>query len=160
MGVFFYTFDSDVFLVGVSRQPNIPNKPHKNEYHWSRFTEDRPVLCLGIQPFGHTDFPRFSGTHQPGHFVSSRRNILILDKASWRKSKSFDWGRFEPIFLPPYSPDLNSVERLWLIMKAEWFSGFYAKSRDELIDHLSQVLRWFINRKDENAKTCAIPTEI
>jgi hypothetical protein len=40
------------------------------------------------------------------------RNVLILDNASWHKSKSLEWGRFEPIFLPPYSPDLNPIERL------------------------------------------------
>ena len=88
------------------------------------------------------------------------RNLLILDNASWHKSKSLDWGRFEPIFLPPYSPDLNPIERLWLIMKAEWFTGYYAKTKDDLIDRLSQALRWLIDRKDQNMKTCAIPTEI
>jgi transposase len=88
------------------------------------------------------------------------RNLLILDNASWHKSKSLDWGRFEPVFLPPYSPDLNPIERLWLIMKAEWFSGFYAKTKDQLIDRLSQALTWLIDRKDQNSKTCGIPTEL
>ncbi|MFH0958459.1 MAG: IS630 family transposase [Pseudomonadota bacterium] len=88
------------------------------------------------------------------------RNLLILDNASWHKSKSLKWGRFEPLFLPPYSPDLNPIERLWLIMKAEWFSGFYAKTPDQLIDRLTEALRWLITRKDQNIKTCAIPTEL
>lgn len=56
------------------------------------------------------------------------RNLLILDNASWHKSKSLDWEHFEPVLLPPYSPDLNPIERLWLIMKAEGGSGFYAKT--------------------------------
>ena len=46
-------------------------------------------------------------------------NILICDNASWHKSKSLDWERFEPVFLPPYSPDLNPIECLWFIMRAE-----------------------------------------
>jgi len=45
-------------------------------------------------------------------------------------------------------------------MKAEWFSGFYAKTKDQLIDRLTQALRRLIHRKDENTKTCAIPTEL
>ena len=89
-----------------------------------------------------------------------RRNVLILDNASWHKSTSLDWGHFEPIFLPPYSPDLNPIERLWLIMKAQWFSDFYAKTNEQLIDRLTLALRWLIERKSENSKTCAIPTEI
>ena len=88
------------------------------------------------------------------------RNLLILDNATWHKRKSLNWGRFEAVFLPPYSPDLNPIERLWLIMKAEWFSGFYAKTKDQLIDRLTLALRWLIDRKDENTKTCAIPTEL
>lgn len=92
--------------------------------------------------------------------LQRRRNIVVLDNASWHKSKSLDWGRFEPVFLPPYSPDLNPIERLWLIMKAQWFTGFYAKTKEQLIDRLTQALRWLIHRKAENSKTCAIPTEI
>lgn len=33
-----------------------------------------------------------------------RRNILICDNASWHKSKTLDWGRFVPLFLPTSSP--------------------------------------------------------
>lgn len=30
-------------------------------------------------------------------------NVLILDNASWRKVKSLDWGRFEPLHPPAYT---------------------------------------------------------
>jgi transposase len=49
---------------------------------------------------------------------SRKRNILILDNASWHKRKSLNWHLFEPLYLPPYSPDFNPIERIWLIMKA------------------------------------------
>ncbi len=88
------------------------------------------------------------------------RNLLILDNASWHKSKSLNWGRFEPLYLPPYSPDLNPIERLWLLMKGEWFSDFYAKSREELTDRLIQALNWIIDRRELNKKTCGIPTKL
>ena len=83
------------------------------------------------------------------------RNLLIMDNASWHKRKSTIWGDFEPIYLPPYSPDLNPIERLWLVLKAEWFSDFIAKSRDELCQRLDQALQWVIQRKDQNQITCA-----
>jgi len=88
------------------------------------------------------------------------RNLLIMDNASWHKNKSIDWGRFEPVYLPPYSPDLNPIERLWLVMKQEWFSDFTAKSRDELIERLIKALNWVTDRSEDNKKTCTIPTKL
>jgi transposase len=85
------------------------------------------------------------------------RNLIILDNANWHKGKKTNWGRFEPIYLPPYSPDLNPIERLWLLIKAEWFSDFYAKNTDDLIDRICRALNWAIDRRELNKKTCRIP---
>lgn len=87
---------------------------------------------------------------------SRRRNLLIMDNASWHKRNSFRWGAFEPIFLPPYSPDLNPIEKLWLVIKGEWFADFIAKNREALIARLDQALTWAIHRQTENQHTCAI----
>lgn len=88
--------------------------------------------------------------------LERKRNLLICDNATWHKKKSLDWNNFEPVFLPPYSPDLNPIERLWLIIKAEWFTDFIAKDRNELVERLDRALLWAINRKIDNKKTCAI----
>ena len=88
------------------------------------------------------------------------RNLIVLDNASWHKAKSLDWGRFEPVFLPPYSPDLNPIERLWLLIKAEWFSDFIARDYDQLVDRTDKALLWAINRKKQNKNTCSIKKKL
>jgi transposase len=88
------------------------------------------------------------------------RNLLICDNASWHKSKSLNWGKFEVLFLPPYSPDLNPIERLWLLIKAEWFCDFVAKDRDALISRLDSALNWAMGRAPANQQTCTIKKEI
>lgn len=88
------------------------------------------------------------------------RNIFICDNASWHKSETLDWGCFEPLYLPAYSPDLNPIERLWLLIKNEWFTDFIAKDRDHLIARLDEALCWAINRQSDNRQTCAIKTKL
>lgn len=67
---------------------------------------------------------------------NSKKEIMVLDNASWHKVKSLDWGRFQPIFLPPYSPDLNPIERLWAYLKQRFFHSFSAKDLEQLIEQL------------------------
>jgi transposase len=68
------------------------------------------------------------------------KEYIILDNASWHKSTSVDWGRFTPLFLPPYSPDMNPIERIWAYLKQTYFSDFCALNLDELIQQLDLAL--------------------
>ncbi len=69
-----------------------------------------------------------------------KRNILILDNASWHKRKNLDWHFFEPVYLPPYSPDFNPIERIWLIMKAEHFTNIHCRNKTALIERADHAL--------------------
>jgi transposase len=88
------------------------------------------------------------------------RNFLICDNASWHKAKSLKWGPFEPLYLPPYSPDLNPIERLWLLLKAYWFTDFIAKNREQLIERIDNALLWVMARQINNQRTCSITTKL
>lgn len=51
-------------------------------------------------------------------FNLKRKITIIMDNASWHKSKALEIpANIEIIYLPPYSPELNPVERLWLYIK-------------------------------------------
>lgn len=51
-----------------------------------------------------------------------KRVVLILDNASWHKSKSLRWHHIEAVFLPAYSPDFNPIERLWQHLKSHYLA--------------------------------------
>jgi len=87
-------------------------------------------------------------------------NYLVMDNASWHKSKGLNWGKFTPLYLPPYSPDFNPIERLWLLIKNEWFSDFVSRTRDQLSDRVEQAILWAIDCPERVRKMCTIKTEL
>ena len=50
--------------------------------------------------------------------------------------------RFVPLYLPPYSPELNLIEILWKHAKYHWRS-FTAWTRDTLISEVTNLLAGF-----------------
>ena len=45
--------------------------------------------------------------------------LLVMDGAGWHKSKQLEIpNNIEIVYLPPYSPELNPVERLWAYIKS------------------------------------------
>ncbi|MDA7657839.1 transposase [Verrucomicrobia bacterium] len=85
-----------------------------------------------------------------------KRHILILDNASWHKSKRINWHHFEPMFLPSYLPDFNPIERLWLRVKADWFSDFIAHDKPSLSERLCKALNSFFGEPAKTASICTI----
>lgn len=76
--------------------------------------------------------------------VGDKRVVMIVDNATWHKTKALKWGKIEPMYLPPYSPDLNPIERIWLDLKEKYFSTFTAQDWMELQGRLVVALRYYI----------------
>jgi putative transposase len=74
--------------------------------------------------------------HQAG-----RRIVLVLDNASWHKVKSLPWEHIEVKYLPPYSPDYNPIEHLWLVLKSRWFNNHHCNTHEELAQRVDQALK-------------------
>jgi len=54
-------------------------------------------------------------------FRDPAKSVLIVDNASWHRKDAiydiaYEYG-FQVIFLPPYSPDLNPIEKYWANVK-------------------------------------------
>jgi transposase len=62
------------------------------------------------------------------------------------------------LYLPPYSPDLNPIERIWLTMKARGFSNQVCKNEEKLLERLDQAILDIIDNPDKTQQTTAIGT--
>ena len=69
-------------------------------------------------------------------FIRHGRILLVMDNASYHKSKALlrELARFgggvQVVYLPPYSPDLNSVEMIWKELKKYIANGVYKGVND------------------------------
>ena len=79
---------------------------------------------------------------------------LILDNASWHKSKSLHWHHIRPKFLPPYSPDFNPIERLWQHLKSHYLAGFVTRHGHELNEKIYVSIRELIEKTDTIKSVC------
>jgi len=83
----------------------------------------------------------------------AKRNIVILDNARFPSRKFLAWGRLEPLFLPPYSPELNPIEELWLQLKKNFFYYWLPTDQENLenkVDGSTQLLHGSSNDRQIN----------
>ena len=68
-----------------------------------------------------------------------RRVVVITDNARYHHAKLHaEWRRsqepdFALLFLPPYSPQLNPIERVWKLLRKLWLHNRYFPALDELV---------------------------
>ena len=60
--------------------------------------------------------------------------VLVLDNAGWHVAKALDVpDNVTLMFLPPYSPELNPVERLWAWLRSHHLANRVYGDYDELL---------------------------
>ena len=79
-------------------------------------------------------------------WASDSFNIMVLDNGSFHKAK----GLIIPenvalLFLPPYSPELNPIERLWEYIKDQ-IAGKLFHNLDSLKDEVAKVIKRLSNK--------------
>jgi transposase len=70
-------------------------------------------------------------------------NLLVLDNGAGHKAKAVRWpANVVPVFLPPYSPELNPMERLWRDLKDK-LAANPVKTITELSDAMCAIIQHY-----------------
>jgi len=68
-------------------------------------------------------------------------NLLVLDNGAGHKAKALRWpSNVVAVFLPPYSPELNPMERLWRDLKDK-LADISAQTIEALSDAVCSVIQ-------------------
>lgn len=87
---------------------------------------------------------------------ADRHVVLVLDRAGWHVSKELKVPQnMTLLHLPPYSPELNPVERVWGYLRSHHLSNRIYRNYVELFDETT--IAW--NRLDETRLQSLTATE-
>jgi len=82
--------------------------------------------------------------------------VLVLDQAGWHVSKGLNVPEnITPLPLPPYSPELNPIERLWSWLKSHQLSNRLYADYDDLLQ--SGTNAWNTLTPDRLRTICHTP---
>lgn len=84
--------------------------------------------------------------------------VLVLDRAGWHVSKTLELPtNITLLHLPPYSPELNCVERLWLYLKSHFLSNRVFHDYDDLLQAGTDAYRALEPQRELLKSICATP---
>lgn len=86
--------------------------------------------------------------------TKGRKVILVLDNASWHKAKGLNWHHIDPLYLHPYSPDFNPIERLWQHLKSHYMAGYITKHWEKLNDKIYHSLKALLDQPNTIKSVC------
>lgn len=73
--------------------------------------------------------------------------VVILDNGAFHKGKALIIPKnIFLLFLPPYSPELNPAELVWLNMKRKTTNVIY-KTMDELKEEINKIVKNMMNEE-------------
>jgi transposase len=96
------------------------------------------------------------------HRTPGRLMVLVLDNARWHHAKLIQpWliehrHMIQLDFLPPYSPELNPIERVWKLTRRLCTHNRYFPHMDDLTSAVSQQFVPWLSPNDILRKLCAV----
>lgn len=114
-----------------------PTAVKQTEYEWLYvFAAVNPLTGEStaiLTPTVNTDYMNEHLRFISEQVGSKRHVVLILDQAGWHVAKKLKVPpNLTLLHLPPYSPELNPVERLWAYLKSHYLSNRVFADYDHL----------------------------
>lgn len=68
--------------------------------------------------------------------------VLVCDGAAWHKSKGLSIPHnIRLVFIPPYTPEMNSIEQIWREIRTQGFRNEIFASLDKVVDRLCETIQ-------------------
>jgi len=119
-------------------------------------------LVTGFEPkFNGESFQRFLESLLK-HRSPGQRLVLVLDNAKYHHARALQpWlrqqrKRLALLFLPPYSPDLNPIERVWKLTRRLATHNRHFRTLNDITNAVSERFTLWARPNRQLARLCAI----
>jgi transposase len=114
-----------------------PTAVKQTEYDWcylyAAVNPETGKSSALLAPSANTDYMNAHLAFISEHVGPDRHVVLVLDGAGWHKSKTLKVpDNLTLLRLPPYSPELNCIERVWAYLRSHYLSNRVSKDYDDL----------------------------
>ena len=127
-----------------------------------RLRDGKFLFCQETDRFNAVSFWAFLRTLRRVSRAKGRRVIVISDNAKyhharlhkpWRDLHATD---FALDYLPPYSPELNPIERVWKLTRRRCLHNRYFAQLEEVIAAVETEFASWVTRNETLRRLCAI----
>jgi len=127
-----------------------------------RLRDGKFLFCRETGKFNGASFFAFMKSLRRNSIRTGRRVVVITDNAKyhhallhrpWREEHALD---FSLDYLPPYSPDLNPIERVWKLTRRLCLHNRYFNQLEAVIDSVEAEFRKWASPNETLRRLCAI----
>lgn len=127
----------------IGHQPKVLFEPNRFKvgYFGAINANTGELFTQTAYPFNSETFEKFMRQFLADKKREGRKIVIILDNARWHKPVTKKLMAEYPeslefLYLPPYSPDLNPIERVWRITRRKCTHNKYFQILETLVDVL------------------------
>jgi transposase len=84
--------------------------------------------------------------------------IVLLDKAGWHIAGDLVVpANLSLVFLPPYAPEVNPIERLWLYLRENRLTHCVFQTTEQIVDTCCDAWNWLLAETGRIRSLCSHP---
>lgn len=129
-----------------------PRAPRDTRYEWAYIfgavCPERAETAALVMPRADTHAMNAHLTEIAKTVRPEAHAILVLDGAGWHSAKALRIPKNITLLrLPPYAPELNSIENVWAYLRANKLAISVFDTYDQIVDRCCDAWNFFANDK-------------
>ncbi len=116
--------------------------------------KDRGVAL--VLPIANTEAMRLHLTEISKAISKGRHGLVIVDQAAWHTTHRLEiLANITLLNLPPVSPELNPVERIWEKLREDSLANRCFKNFNDIVESCCEAWNVFVNKKNNIKSLCS-----